>query len=124
MRIAFMSDGTAVPPRSDFPKIHEVFDDRAEIWTGYPLKQAATPYRPTLYLRERCRLADIFQEVHALLLTRAATRNPTVKEFANAVETLAVKMEHWHDRLPLELRYVWPMCIAVWELQSVYPIVH
>jgi hypothetical protein len=59
MRIAFMSGAVAKPSHSVFLRVYHVFDDQVEVWTGYPLTRSATAYRPTLYLRERCRLAEI-----------------------------------------------------------------
>ena len=119
MRIAFMSGAIAKPSQSGFPRIYDVFDDQVEVWTGYPLTRGATAYRPTLYLRERCRLAEIFKEVHALILTRGEQRNTTVEGFISAVEELLAKMRHWYQRLPFELQYRWPMGISIWELRSV-----
>lgn len=119
MRIAFMSDTLAKPFQSGFPKIYDVFDDHLEIWTGYPLTRDVTPYRPTLYLRERCRLAEIFKEVHVLILTKAEESDATVQGFTSAVKGVLAEIMHWHERLPLELQYRWPMCISIWELRSV-----
>ena len=119
MRIAFMSGDTAKPSQPGFPRIYDVFDDQVEIWTGYPLSRNNTAYRPTLYLRERCRLAEIFKDVHALILTSTKTYDATVQDFANAIEDTWAKMRHWYQRLPFELQYRWPMSIAIWELQSV-----
>ena len=120
MRIAFMSGAIAEPSRPGFPKIYDVFDDQVEAWTGYPLTSSNTTYRPTLYLRERCRLAEIFKDVHALILTKPKPCDSTVQGFANAVEDTSTKMRHWYQRLPFELQYSWPMSVAIWELQSVY----
>lgn len=99
--------------------IYDVFDDHLEAWTGYPLTRSATAFRPTLYLRERCRLAEIFEEVHLLILTRGKTCDRTVQGFTRAVEELSKKMRYWYRRLPFELQYRWPMGIAIWELRSV-----
>jgi len=117
MRIAFMSGDATGPPRPGFPRIYDVFDDQVEIWTGYPLTSGTTPYRPTLYMRERCRLAEIFQSVHALILTKGEQGETTVRGFIRAVEEVSAKMRHWYQRLPFELQYRWPMCISVWELR-------
>lgn len=119
-RIAFMSGAIAEPSQSVFPRIYDVFDDQVEIWTGYPLTRSATAFRPTLYLRERCRLAEIFKEVHALILTRDKQCDATVQGFTSAVEELSTRMRNWCHRLPFEVQYRWPMGIAVWELRSIY----
>lgn len=119
MHIAFMSGTSAKSCESGFPRIYDVFDDHLEIWTGYPLTRDVIPYRPTLYLRERCRLAEIFKEVHALILTRSEGSEATVQGFTSAVKDVLAKMIHWYERLPLELQYRWPMCISIWELRSV-----
>lgn len=124
MRIAYMSGAKAEPRRSDMPSIEEVFTDKPEIWTGYPLTSSVVPYRPTLYLLERCKLAEIFQESHSLLLARGEQRNGTIRGFATAVENLSARMQHWLARLPRELQYRWPMSIDVWELQCVFYSVH
>ncbi|KAM0714321.1 hypothetical protein Q7P37_010108 [Cladosporium fusiforme] len=120
MRIAYMSGAKAEPRRSDMPSIEEVFTDTPEIWTGYPLTNSAVPYRPTLYLLERCKLAEIFQEIHSLLLARGEQRNETIRTFASAVENLSGRMQHWLARLTRELQYRWPMSIDVWELHASY----
>lgn len=119
MRIAFMSGTLANPCQSGFPRIYDAFDDHLEIWTGYALTKDVILHRPTLYLPERCRLAEIFEEVHALILTRAKESDATVEGFTSAVEHVLAKTRHWYERLPFELQYRWPMCIPIWELRSV-----
>lgn len=123
MRIAFMNGATAEPRRSGLPDIETVFTNTEEIWTGYPLTRSATKHWPTLYLIERCRLAGIFQEIHALILARDEKRKGTIRGFAIAVENLASRMESWYTQLPEQLQYQWPMSIAVWELQFVYHLI-
>ena len=120
MRIAFMSGATAESRVSGLPKIHHVFRDQVEFWIGYPLARNAVPYRPTLYLRERCKLAGLFQELHNLILTPNKQRHVDIRGFADEVDLLSVRMQHWYQYLPFELHYDWPMSIAVWELQFVY----
>ena len=120
MRIAFMSGALAKPPQSGFPRIYDVFDDHLEFWSGYPSTKSAIEYRPTLYLRERCRLAEIFERVHTLILTTGKKSDATVQGFTSAVEDISAEMRHWYERLPFELQYRWPMCISIWELRSVY----
>ena len=119
MRIAFMRRGTESASVSGLPKISDVFDDKREWWIGYPLTKTAVPHRQTLYLQERCILAGLFQEIHDVILASDKKQIMTMREFSNAVDCLSVKMQHWYENLPLELRYHWPMSIAVWELQCV-----
>lgn len=118
MRIAFMSPATAVLRASGFPKIHEVFEDTTEFWVGYPLTTSPVPHRPTLYLRERCRLAEVFHEMHDLILGEKQN-DMEIHDFAGAVDLLSAQMHRWYQSLPHELHYEWPMSVAVWELQSV-----
>lgn len=117
MRIAFLSGATEDSASLPCPKIYDVFDDKSEVWTGYPLTKSNTPQWPTLYLRERCRLGEMFQELHSLVLTNGQPHESTVQGFVKAVEELLAKMQHWCQRLPFELQYRWPMSVAVWELQ-------
>lgn len=116
-RIAFLNGTIAEPPRLSFPRIHDVFEDGVEFWTGYPLTSTSTPHRPTLYLRERCRLAELFEELHALVLTKGRPAEATVQGFVAAAEDLLARMRQFYQRLPFELQYRWPMSAAVWELQ-------
>jgi hypothetical protein len=120
MRFALLSDARPEPSQTGFPKIHDVFDDAVEEWTGYPLTSSAVPHRPTLYLRERCRLVEILRDLHALVLAKADPSIATVQGFVKAVGDLNEKMQHWYQRLPFELQYRWPSSVAVCELQSVY----
>jgi hypothetical protein len=108
---------TTEPLQFGFPKIHDVFEDKVEMWTGYPLSETSTPHRPTLYLRERCRLAELFEELHALVLTKGKPAESTVQGFVAATEDLLARMRQFYQRLPFELQYRWPMSGAVWELQ-------
>jgi hypothetical protein len=119
MRIAFMS-GVKVDFRlPGVPKIHDVFDDKFEWWIAYPLSLSAVLHRPTLYLRERCRLAGFFQEMQNLIFECEQEHSVAIREYAKAVEFLVTKMKHWYGYLPFELHYQWPMSVAVWELQYV-----
>lgn len=117
MRIAFLSGTTEDSAQLECPRIYDVFDDKSEVWTGYPLTKSNTLHWPTLYLRERCRLAEIFQELHSLVLTKGQPHESTVQGFVKAADELLAKMQLWCQRLPFELRYRWPMSVAVWELQ-------
>lgn len=123
MRIAFMNGATAEPRRSGLPDIEAVFTNTDEVWTGYPLTRSAIKHWPTLYLIERCKLAEIFQEIHSLILARDEKRKGTIRGFATAVEGLASKMQLWYTQLPEQLQYQWPMSIAVWELQFVFHLI-
>lgn len=120
-RIAFMSGVIADSRQSGLPSIHDTFEDKEEPWIGYPLTTTPVPYRPTVYLLQRCRLAELFEEMHSLILTSGDKHNDTVRNFSGAVDGLAAKMQHWLRHLPTELEYNWPMCISVWELQLVTP---
>jgi hypothetical protein len=124
MRIAFMSGATVASHLSDLPKIHEVFNDKVEPWIAYPSSPESVPHRPTLYLRERCRLAGLFEEMHELFFPSNKQHHATIREFISTVDVLSGKMKDWYHTLPFELHYVWPMSVAVWELQSVYHLVH
>lgn len=84
---------------------------------GYPLTREAVPYRPTLYLRQRCRLAELFGEIHTLILSKSRPANETLQDFAGAARGLSARMKQWYELLPHELHYRWPMSVAVWELQ-------
>lgn len=119
MRIAFMSSLKAEQSSFQPPKIHDIFEDSIEFWVAYPLSRRRVPHRPTLYLRERCLLAGLFQEMHDLIFPSGEQENMIDREFISAVERLSTKMQQWHQRLPFELQYTWPMCIATWELQFV-----
>ena len=114
-----MSGETAESRVSGLPKIHDVFEDRMEFWIGYPLTKDTVPHRPTLYLRERCKLAFLFQEMHDLIFVNDKLAME-IREFASAVNRLSAKLQDWYRHLPFELHYEWPMSVAVWELQSVY----
>ena len=117
MHIAFLNGTTAEPTRLSMPKIHDHFEDGIETWTGYPLASASTPHRPTSYLRERCRLVELFEELHALLLTKGKPAESSVQGFVAATEDLLAKLRLFYQRLPFELQYRWPTSVAVWELQ-------
>jgi hypothetical protein len=117
LRIAFLHGTIVEPPRLSFPKIHDVFEDGIAMWTGYPLTKSNTPHRPTLYLRERCRLAELFEELHALVLTKGKPAESMVQGFVAAAEDLLARLRRFYQRLPFELQYRWPMSTAVWELQ-------
>jgi hypothetical protein len=117
MRFALLSDARPEPSQTGFPKIHDVFDDTVEEWTGYPLTSSATPHMPTLYLRERCRLVEIFRDLHALVLAKGDPCVASVQGFVKAVGVLNQKMQNWNQRLPFETQYRWPTSVAVWELQ-------
>lgn len=119
MRIAFLSGATEESASLECPKIYDVFDHKSQTWTGYPLTNSNVLHWPTLYLRERCRLAEIFRELHSLILTKGQPHESTVHGFVHAVEELLAKMQRWCQRLPWELQYRWPMSVAVWELQWV-----
>lgn len=116
-RIAFLNVTKTEPPRSCFPRMHDVFEDVVEMWTGYPLTKTYSPHRPTLYLRERCRLAELFEEFHVLVLTKGKPAESTVQGFVAATEDFLARMRQFYHRLPFELQYRWPMSAAVWELQ-------
>lgn len=124
MRTTLLRSASISPSPFELPKIHEVFDDIAEVWTGYPMTRTATAHRPTVYLRERCRLAELFQEMQGLTLTSSKRQSSPTRHFTNSVEDFASKLQHWYQRLPFDLQYRWPMSIAVWELQFVYRLVH
>ena len=117
MRIAFMSPARTPEDHFQIPKIHDVFDDKVESWIGYPLTSEAVVHRPTLYLRERCRLAGIHQEMHDLLFPKPQAGEQSMHEYAEAVDRMAARLESWHENLPFELQYTWPVSVDVWELQ-------
>jgi hypothetical protein len=120
VHIAFMNRGTAISNvSSGLPKIHDVFDDWLEVWIGYPLTRSAVTHRPTLYLRERCRLAALFQDMHDLILASDKLQTMTIRKFASTVDCLLEDMQHWYQHLLFELHYQWPMSVAVWESQYV-----
>lgn len=119
VRIAFMSGAKTDIRVTGLPEVHEVFHDRVEMWRGYPLTKEAIPHRPTLYFVERCRLAELLQEMHDLIFSNDQTHETNVREFAVTVDDLAAKMRLWYQRLPFELQYEPPFSIAVTELQSV-----
>ena len=114
-----MSGGIVESPTAELPKIHDIFDNHVEVWKGYPLTKRAVLSRPTMYLRERCKTAELFQELHNLVLAGDKQRNFDARDFANAVAHLSGKMQRWYQHLPFELQYEWPMSVAVWELQLV-----
>ena len=116
MRLAFMNGMTVRPIESDVPKIHKVFQDDVDLWIAYPLSIDAVPHRSTLYLRERCTLAGIFKDIHTLIFADKHTKG-NVREFLDGVDRLSSRMNNWFERLPFELQYEWPMCVAIWELQ-------
>ncbi|KAI5371147.1 hypothetical protein Slin15195_G020190 [Septoria linicola] len=119
MRLAFMSEMTIKPRSIRHPKINDTFNDEVEMWTAYPFSKSIVPHRPTLYLLERCKLAILFQEMHDLIFAKTS-KAVVNREFMNAVESLAMKMDQWHQHLPFELQYDWPMSVAVLELHASY----
>lgn len=121
MRIAFMTPATVTPRVSGLPKVYDVYDDRSERWVGYPFTKDAVAHRPTLYLVERCKLADLFQEIHDLIFSTSKSSVP-IRQFASSLDELSTKLQQWYRHLPFELQYVWPMSISVWELQYACPI--
>ena len=88
-----------------------------EYWVGWPLTRKPVAHRPTLYLRERCKQAKVFQEIHDLILVDEPEGTKSLREFSAAVDRVATKLQYSRQHLPFELQYVWPMSIAVWELQ-------
>lgn len=121
MRIAQMRSAGADTRRCNFPDLDQVFDhNMVETWTGYPLTMENVPFRPVIYLKERCRLTELFEEIHSLLLLRDEERNVSARQFDSDVHALSTKVLHWFDRLPPELQYKWPMSTAIWELQWVH----
>lgn len=120
MRLAFMNGAKSETIPSQIPKLHEVFDDKLEYWIGYPFSTGAIAHRPTLYLRERCRLAGMFQEMHDLIFPDAKQHNSTLPQFSSAVDQLLNEMQQWYQRLPFELQYSCPAVVSVWELQFVH----
>jgi hypothetical protein len=120
LRFALLTDARPEPSQTGFPRIHDVFDDTVEEWTGYPLTTSAIPHSPTLYLRERCRLVEIIRDLHALVLAKGDPCVATVQGYVKTVGDLVDKMQRWNQRLPFELQYRWPSSVAVCELQSVY----
>lgn len=123
MRIAFMSGATSTSRRSGLPEIDKVFHDNVELWVGYPLTASAVPHRPTSYLRDRCRLAEVFEELHKFVFVTDDQRNLDIRTFASEAARLSTEMRHWYQRLPVELHYQWPMSVAVWELQFVQQLI-
>lgn len=121
VRIAFMSSSTTGLSASTLPLSADIIEDKVEYWVGYPLTTNPVPFRPALYFRERCKLSFLFQELYSLFLTNDTQRTRNARELANAVERLSVRMQRWHRYLPFELHYVWPMSVAIWELQCVDP---
>ncbi|KAF2718637.1 hypothetical protein K431DRAFT_129166 [Polychaeton citri CBS 116435] len=120
MRIAFMSGITVKNHVSGLPRIQEVFDDRVEAWIGYPLARNVVFYRPTLYLRERCRFAGLLHEMYDLVSVNNQQHNGAIRAFTGEVDRLSARMERWYQYLPFELQYGWPMSVAVWELHASY----
>nr|POE79506.1 nitrogen assimilation transcription factor nit-4 [Quercus suber] len=117
MRIAFMNGSVAQPITKKYPKIHEVFHDRLEHWIGYPLTKDIIPHRPTLYLVERCRLSELFQQMHDLILAHGGHSRQDDRYFVSAVDDLAGRMRYWHRHLPFELHasyfaFSMVLCIA------------
>lgn len=123
IRLALMSSAKAESRTSEVRKIHETFDDTVAFWAGYPLTTDIIAYRPTVYLRGRCKLAELLQEMHTLLLANKSEHTKSIEKHAEAIDHLAMKMERWFLRLPFELQYSWPMSVAVWELQYEIPMV-
>lgn len=117
MRIAFISGEPTEPHSLIPPSIDTVFDDRVDLWVGYPLTTVAVPHRPTLYLRERCRLAVLFQDLQDLAFGADGQDSGSIRSFANAVDSLLERLSAWYQHLPFELQYAWPMCSATVELQ-------
>ena len=115
--IAFLhgSEVPADPPT--LPRILEVFDVRSVLWSAYPLDQTVVAHSPTLYIRERCSLASLWEQTPESIFR--CEGQIQIREFADAVDLLFAKMQHWHQHLPYELYYQWPMTGAVWELQCV-----
>jgi hypothetical protein len=109
--------GAEIP---NLPKIDDYFDDTLETWQAYPLQNEVLPYRPTLYMRERCRLAEIFEDLHAVVTSSGEQHITSTDAFPDQVDAVLVRLEGWHDRLPFELHYRWPMSSNLWELQYVY----
>lgn len=97
--------------------IKDVFDNEIEFWIGYPLTRSAVLHRPNIYLQERCKLAEIFEEIHKLMFADDRDDDLEVHEFGRAVDLLCSKMQNWYERLPSELHYEWPISTATWELQ-------
>lgn len=95
------------PTHLDFPKIDEVFDDTIETWTGYLLTWSDTPYSSTLYLRERCRLIELFEDLEKLVLIKGESSPSTVQGFVNGTDDLLAKLQRFLERLPAGLQYRW-----------------
>ncbi|PIB00574.1 hypothetical protein CB0940_02026 [Cercospora beticola] len=119
MRLSYMLDMTVRPRSSEVPKIHNVFQDDVDLWIGYPLSREAVPHRSTLYLREKCALAALFHDMHSLIFSDRHKKTNT-RVFMDRIDQMSTKMASWHERLPFELQYEWPMCVAVWELHASY----
>lgn len=117
MSIAFLNPAITDSHTTLLPKIEDVFTDDVEYWAGYPLARDMIPHRPTVYLLERCRLAEIFQDLQELTLARDARDQMGIRAFAISVETLAGKMQHWLQNLDEHLHYERTVSVAVWELQ-------
>jgi hypothetical protein len=117
-----MSSNTQAPDVPNLPKIIDYFDDTLETWQAYPLRNEVLPHRPILYMRERCRLATIFEDLHAVVTSSGEQHIPSREAFPDQVDAILVRLEDWHDSLPFELHYRWPMSpdVSVWELQYVY----
>lgn len=99
------------------PKISELFDDSVEFWTGYPYITEPILHRPTLYLRERCKLAELFEEMHTLILSDERPREAQGRTFHDNVARVSDKMLKWYEQMPLELHYEVPANVAIWEFQ-------
>jgi len=124
MRVAFMSGAVADSRRCDFPEMHEIYDDTIETRNGYPLTTENVPFRPMLYLRERCKLTELFEEIHRLILRENEETKTTTRQFDSAIHGMSMKVLQWFTLLPPGLQYNWPMSTAVWELQSVRTTSH
>ena len=122
MRIAFMTPSTHDPQTPEPTKLDDVFDDHPEFWIGYPLTAESVAHRPTLYLRQRWASAKLFKEMHSLMTSTTSHSQTDIRAFVDDVDRLVAKMERWQHRLPFELHYVWPMCVAVWDLQYVQTV--
>jgi hypothetical protein len=120
MRIAFVSGEITASRASGLFKIRDIFEDRIESWTGYPLTSTAVVHRPTRYLEERCRLIEIFENMHDVVLTSDKQRTLAIREFSSEVNRVSERMQTWYEQLPFELQYRWPMSVAVLELQFVH----
>jgi hypothetical protein len=118
MRVAFYVS-TSLPERKPIgaSMFNETFEDRPQVWIGYPYTAETVLDRPNLLFRHRHELISIFREVHELLFGSVDQSNKEMWAFASAVYDMAQRLRRWYARLPLEIQYAWPMSIAVFELQ-------